>query len=95
MSGVSTVTVEADEAGIRLDRWFRRHYPALGHGKLEKLLRTGQVRVEGGRVRSATRLEAGQAVRVPPLGEEAEQRPPERVAKVSEDDAAFIGPSSR
>jgi 23S rRNA pseudouridine955/2504/2580 synthase len=90
MSGVSTVTVEVDEAGIRLDRWFRRHYPALGHGQLEKLLRTGQVRVEGGRVRSATRLEAGQAVRVPPLGEAAEMKPVAREPRVSGEDAAFI-----
>jgi 23S rRNA pseudouridine955/2504/2580 synthase len=90
MSGVLTVIVDADEAGIRLDRWFRRHYPTLGHGKLEKLLRTGQVRVEGERVRSATRLEAGQAVRVPPLGELAELRPVVRKPRVSGEDEAFI-----
>jgi 23S rRNA pseudouridine955/2504/2580 synthase len=58
--------VEQDEAGIRLDRWFKRHYPALGHGALEKLLRTGQVRVDGKRAKSSDRLEAGQAIRIPP-----------------------------
>lgn len=63
--------VNADEAGLRLDRWFRRHYPGLPHGRLEKLLRTGQVRVDGGRAKANQRLEAGQAVRVPPLGEVA------------------------
>ena len=58
--------VTEDEAGIRLDRWFKRHFPGLSHGQLQKMLRTGQVRVAGKRADSATRLEAGQAIRVPP-----------------------------
>ena len=69
MAGVSQRTVESAEAGMRLDRWFRQHYPGLGHGRLEKLLRTGQVRVDGRRAKAGQRLDAGQAVRVPPLGE--------------------------
>lgn len=69
---VETRTVSADEADIRLDRWFKRHYPDLGHGHLQKLLRTGQVRVDGKRADAATRLEAGQAIRVPPLNVPAE-----------------------
>jgi 23S rRNA pseudouridine955/2504/2580 synthase len=69
VSGVVTIAVEASEADLRLDRWFRRRFPHLSHGRLEKLLRTGQVRVDGRRVQSSTRLEAGQKVRVPPLGE--------------------------
>jgi 23S rRNA pseudouridine955/2504/2580 synthase len=69
MSGVQTVTVVADDDDIRLDRWFKRHFPALGHGRLEKMLRTGQVRVEGRRAKSGQRLEQGQAVRVPPVGD--------------------------
>jgi 23S rRNA pseudouridine955/2504/2580 synthase len=64
-----TVAVDANEADLRLDRWFRRRFPYLSHGRLEKLLRTGQVRVDGRRVQSSTRLEPGQKVRVPPLGE--------------------------
>ncbi|MBM3564881.1 MAG: RluA family pseudouridine synthase, partial [Alphaproteobacteria bacterium] len=47
--GVKTASVSKDDDGIRLDRWFKRHYPELGHGRLEKLLRTGQVRVDGRR----------------------------------------------
>ena len=69
MSRVQTIAVTADEADLRLDRWFKRRFPELGHGRLEKLLRTGQVRVEGRRARSNTRVEPGQRVRVPPLGE--------------------------
>jgi 23S rRNA pseudouridine955/2504/2580 synthase len=56
-----------DEADIRLDRWFRRHYPGLSQGALEKLFRTGQVRVDGKRVEAGTRLQPGQSVRIPPL----------------------------
>jgi len=66
-SGVQTLTVGENDAGQRLDRWFRRRFPEVRHGELEKLLRTGQVRVEGGRVKASRRLEAGERVRVPPL----------------------------
>jgi 23S rRNA pseudouridine955/2504/2580 synthase len=52
---------------MRLDRWFREHYPELAFGHLQKLLRSGQVRVDGGRARTNTRLDSGQAIRVPPL----------------------------
>ncbi len=70
---VETQIVTADEGGIRLDRWFKRRYPAVSHGLLEKWLRTGQVRVDGARVKSGQRLEEGQSVRVPPL---PDQPPP-------------------
>jgi len=69
---VQLIEVAADDADVRLDRWFKRHFPALGHGRLEKLLRTGQIRIDGGRAKASTRLEAGQKVRVPPLGAEDE-----------------------
>ncbi|HZT51346.1 MAG TPA: RluA family pseudouridine synthase [Stellaceae bacterium] len=68
MSGVQTIAVAADEAEIRLDRWFRRHFPELGHGRLEKLLRTGQIRLDGRRAAAGDRVAAGQVVRVPSLG---------------------------
>jgi 23S rRNA pseudouridine955/2504/2580 synthase len=66
---LETITVTAEDGESRLDRWFRRHYPQLGHGHLEKLLRTGQVRVDGKRARSGDRVSPGQAIRVPPLGD--------------------------
>ena len=68
MAGVELIKVEADEAGMRLDRWFKVHYPGLGFGALQKMLRSGHVRVDGGRAKSDTRIEPGQTVRVPPLG---------------------------
>lgn len=58
--------IEADDEGVRLDRWFRRHYPGLPHSRLEKLLRTGQVRVDGKRVKAGDRVTEGQTVRLPP-----------------------------
>jgi len=64
---LGVVTVSAADGTLRLDRWFKRHYPALAHGRLEKLLRTGQVRVDGKRARAGDRVSPGQAIRVPPL----------------------------
>ncbi len=84
MNQIITRVVADDEADLRLDRWFKRHYPWVGHGKLEKLLRTGQVRVNGGRAKAATRLEAGQTLRIPPLGEPpaADAPPAPRILKI-------------
>ena len=64
---ISLQTVPADEADSRLDRFLRRRYPALTQGALQKLCRTGQIRVDGRRVDASARLAPGQAVRVPPL----------------------------
>jgi 23S rRNA pseudouridine955/2504/2580 synthase len=69
MSGVQIRAVGPEDAELRLDRWFKRHFPGLGHGRLEKLLRTGQIRVDGKRARAGDRLETGQSIRVPPLEE--------------------------
>ena len=69
------VTIAEGEGGQRLDRWFKRRFPALGHGRLEKLLRTGQVRLDGKRVKAGVRLRSGQALRVPPLAAEAQPHP--------------------
>ncbi|WP_442894942.1 RluA family pseudouridine synthase [Bartonella sp. CB178] len=59
---------------MRLDRWFKVHYPGLGFGPLQKLLRSGQIRVDGCRVKTYTRLLTGQTVRVPPLSINKEER---------------------
>lgn len=71
---MSARTVSEDEADIRLDRWFRRHFPGTTQGVIEKLCRTGQLRVDGQRAEAATRLAPGQSVRIPPL------KPPARPA---------------
>ncbi|WP_051101997.1 MULTISPECIES: RluA family pseudouridine synthase [Bartonella] len=50
---------------MRLDRWFKVHYPGLAFGYLQKLLRSGQIRVDGRRVKTDIRLIIGQSIRVP------------------------------
>lgn len=75
VSAVQTLKVDDGEAGMRLDRWFRAHFPQVRHGELEKLLRTGQIRVAGGRVKANRRLETGEEVRVPPLRDAAAPAP--------------------
>ncbi len=62
---VETIRVARDETGMRLDRWFRVHFPDVGHVYLQKLLRSGQVRVDSRRVEANARLEAGAEIRVP------------------------------
>ncbi len=62
---VETLVVAKTEAGLRLDRWFRARFPDVGYSHLQKLLRSGQVRVDSKRVQANARLEAGQQVRVP------------------------------
>jgi len=75
-----------DDDGIRVDRWFSRHFPALTHGRLEKLLRKGEVRVDGKRAKSADRVAAGQIMRLPPqvIHDKVEERlKPAPVVKTS------------
>jgi len=71
MSRVQTLIVDAGEADVRVDRWFKKRFPGLSHGRLEKFLRTGQVRVNGRRAKAGQRLTTGDRVRVPPLPEGA------------------------
>ena len=59
-------TIDADDDGIRIDRWFKRHYPNVTHVLLEKLLRKGEIRLDGKRAKAADRVAAGQAMRLPP-----------------------------
>jgi len=86
MSAVQQQTVEPDEHGMRLDRWFATHFPQLGFGRLQKLIRTGQVRIDKGRAKTDTRLEAGQVIRIPPVDDPDVVRP----ARVSNTDADFL-----
>ena len=89
MSGVQHLDVGPDEGDQRLDRWFRRHFPHVPQGRIEKMCRKGEIRVDGGRVKPATRVVAGQSVRIPPLPEAAAPAAPVR-PQVSETDAALI-----
>lgn len=87
MSAVQTCEVAAGEEGWRLDKWVRHHFPGLGHTALQKLLRTGQFRVDGKRIEAGLRLVPGQTVRVPPL---PDAPPPQARPKVRPDDEKLI-----
>lgn len=67
MTQVQNIEVNEDDHGVRLDRWFKRYYPHVGHGTIEKALRKGQIKVDAKRATASQRLERGQLVRVPPL----------------------------
>ncbi|MDT8854440.1 RluA family pseudouridine synthase [Paracoccaceae bacterium Fryx2] len=76
MSAVKLMTVSADDGEQRLDRWFKRRFPQLTQGAVEKLCRTGQVRVDGARAKASDRVAPGMEIRVPPLPDtEAPSRP--------------------
>ncbi|WP_324261364.1 pseudouridine synthase [Altererythrobacter sp. H2] len=72
---VRQFTIAPDDDGIRLDRWFKRHLPQVGFATVSRWARTGQIRVDGARAKPEDRLEAGQVLRVPPGGEQAERAP--------------------
>ncbi|MEM7615720.1 MAG: RluA family pseudouridine synthase, partial [Pseudomonadota bacterium] len=88
MSGVQRVTLDAEAQDQRLDRWFRKQFPHVSQGRIEKMCRKGEIRLDGGRVKASTRLAAGQDLRVPPLPEADAPRPV--TTYVSEADAALM-----
>jgi 23S rRNA pseudouridine955/2504/2580 synthase len=76
-TGVQTVTVSADENGMRLDRFFAARFPGIPFSHIQRIVRKGEVRVNGKRADTKDRLDAGQQVRIPPLqigGERGERR---------------------
>ena len=89
MSGVQIIVLTEDEGGQRLDRWLKRRFPQLQQGRIEKMCRKGELRVDGGRVKPATRVEAGQSVRIPPLPDSAPPAPAQR-PRVSEADTRMM-----
>ena len=82
---VRQFTVSDDDDGIRVDRWFKRNLPAIGFATISRWARTGQVRVDGKRVKPEDRVAAGQVLRVPPGGEASYKRPATR-RPLSEDE---------
>jgi len=64
---VQTVAVTADEAGMRVDRFLEARFPGLSFSHIQRIIRKGELRVNGKRVQPKDRLQPGQAVRVPPL----------------------------
>lgn len=86
---VQTLTVTEDDGEARLDRFVRRRFPHVTQGQIEKLLRTGQIRVDGARARSHDRVVPGQTVRLPPLPN-VERPAPTGAGRISPRDRDFI-----
>ena len=75
MSKVQTVVVASDEDGMRVDRFLAARFPGLNFVRVQSMIRKGELRVDGGRIKANGRLRAGQSVRVPPLRIEADGPP--------------------
>ncbi len=88
MTGVVIRKVIDDEDGMRLDRWFKNHYPELAFGTLNKLLRKGNIRVSGARAKGDTRLTVGDEIRVPPIDDDPILK--KRIFPLDEADQTYI-----
>jgi 23S rRNA pseudouridine955/2504/2580 synthase len=87
---VETIRVAHGEAGLRLDKWFKAHFPDITYGYLQKLLRSGQVRVNSKRVQANERLEEGAEIRVPKVARQPAKtnpsvKPPPGLSKADRD----------
>ena len=88
-TGVQTLTVEPDEAGMRVDRFLVARFPQLAFTHIQRIVRKGELRVEGKRAKPNDRLEPGYAVRIPPLHLD-QPRPVARSAAKDEDERGFL-----
>jgi 23S rRNA pseudouridine955/2504/2580 synthase len=84
---ITTLAVSDDEDGMRLDRWFKHRVPDLALSHLNKICRKGEVRVDGKRVETSTRLKAGQQIRIPPL------QPPRLALETAPEETVSAPPS--
>ena len=87
-AAVQTVVVVPDEAGMRVDRFFEARFPGLSFSHIQRIIRKGEVRVNGKRTQPKARLEAGQTVRIPPLKVDAPA--PRNDAPQAQKDRAFV-----
>ncbi len=85
---VQNVTVTADENGMRVDRFFEQRFPGLSFSHIQRIIRKGEVRVNGKRAQPKGRLETGQSIRIPPLRLDAPR--PGADSPAEHKDRAFI-----
>lgn len=88
MSGVELKKVKDLDDGMRLNRWFLKYYPSLPLGRLQKLLRTKQIKVDGKKAETSLKLMAGQEIRIPPLNDKVQA--PRSDRELSANDCVFI-----
>ena len=87
-TAVQTVTVSADENNMRVDRFFEARFPGLSFSHIQRIIRKGEVRVNGRRTEPKARLESGQSIRIPPLT--LAPPPPRDDAPQAQKDRAFL-----
>lgn len=88
-SGLRFIEVTQDDDGQRLDRWIKKYVPDMPYVLAQKLMRKGQIRADGKRVKPETRIKAGQEIKIPPFDTSPARRTPEKY-RISEEDAAFM-----
>jgi 23S rRNA pseudouridine955/2504/2580 synthase len=88
-TGVQTLVVEPDEAGMRVDRFLVARFPQLAFTHVQRIVRKGELRIDGRRAKPNERLEPGNKVRVPPLRLD-QPRPVKRAPGEAEDERAFL-----
>ena len=76
MTQVRKIAIDAERAGQRIDNFLRGELPGVPKGRVYRLLRKGEVRINGGRIRAEYKLEEGDEVRIPPARIRAEGAPP-------------------
>ena len=89
LMSVKILEISALDDDQRLDRWLRRSFPQLTQGRIEKMCRKGELRIDGARCKASSRLKVGQAVRVPPLSN-VEPKHLKSHKKINADDANAI-----
>ncbi len=88
-TGVQQLVVTPDENEMRIDRFLEARFPQLSFSHIQRIVRKGELRVDGKRADSKDRLSEGQTVRIPPLKlEEQAERP--RSAKADADTIGFL-----
>ena len=90
MSGVEHIVVSSEDGGQRLDRWLKRKYEFIGQARIEKMCRKGELRIDGSRCKAASRIEAGQVIRIPPIPQESVLARPIETRVISPDDTKLI-----
>jgi 23S rRNA pseudouridine955/2504/2580 synthase len=88
-TGVQTLVVEPDETDMRVDRFLVARFPQLAFTHIQRIVRKGELRIDGRRAKPNERLEAGQKVRVPPLKLD-QPRPVARSAAKDQDDRDLL-----
>jgi 23S rRNA pseudouridine955/2504/2580 synthase len=89
-TGVQNVQVTADESGMRVDRFLEARFPGLSFSHIQRVIRKGEVRVNGKRTQPKNRLEAGQTLRIPPLRLDQPKKPRAPGSDADEKTRAFL-----